>query len=134
MRHVRAHDAKSSSTKSRLTAALSTLTKEVKSTQLPPTVTNLCRLARVSRNTLYRFYPEIAAEVRHLRRRRTQGPKGRAIVIRTLRSEIGALRTQAARLAALVDHYHAAVEELRSQLARRERKRVVPLLRHRRGS
>jgi hypothetical protein len=134
MRHVRAQDAKSSSPKSRLTAALSTLTKEVKSTQLPPTVTNLCRLARVSRNTLYRFYPEIAVDVRYLRRRRTRGPKGRATVIRTLRSEIHALRTQVTRLAALVDHYHAAAEELRSQLERRERKRVIPLLRPRRGS
>jgi hypothetical protein len=134
MRHVRAGAAKLSSTKSRLIAALSTMTKEVKSTQIPPTVTNLCRLARVSRNTLYRFYPEIAVDVRHLRRRRTRGPKGRATVIRTLRSEIDALRIQVARLAALADHYHTAAEELRSQLERRERKRVVPLLRPRRGS
>jgi hypothetical protein len=134
MRLVRAQDAKSLSTKSRLTAALSTLTKDEKSTQLPTTVTTLCRLARISRNTLYRFYPEIAVAVRQLRRRRTRGPRSRATVLRALRSEIHALRAQVARLAALADHYHAAAEELRSQLERRERKRVVPLLRARRGS
>jgi hypothetical protein len=134
MRHVRAGSAKLSSTKSRLTAALSTLTKDEKSTQLPPTVTTLCRLARVSRNTLYRFYPEIAVVVRQLRRRRTRGSRSRATVVRALRSEIDALRAQVTRLAALVDHYHAAAEELRLQLERRERKRVVPLLRARRGS
>lgn len=134
MRHVRAGPAKSSSTKSRLTDALSTLTKDEKSTQLPPTVTTLCRLARVSRNTLYRFYPEIAVAVRQLRRRRTRGSRSRATVLRALRSEIDALRAQVTRLAALADHYHAAAEELRSQLERRERKRVIPLLRARRGS
>lgn len=134
MRHVRAGPAKPSSTKSRLTAALSTLTKDEKSTQLPPTVTTLCRLARVSRNTLYRFYPEIAVAVRQLRRRRTRGFRSRAKVLRALRSEIAALRAQVARLVALADHYHAAAEELRSQIERRERKRVVPLLRARRGS
>ena len=134
MRHVRAGPAKSPSTKSRLNDALSTLTKDEKSTQLPPTVTTLCRLAQVSRNTLYRFYPEIAVAVRQVRRRRTRGSRSRATVLRALRSEIDALRAQVTRLAALADHYHAAAEELRSQLERRERKRVVPLLRARRGS
>jgi hypothetical protein len=134
MRHVLARAAQSLSTKSRLTAALSTLTKDEKATQFSPTVTTLCRLARVSRNTLYRFYPEIGVAVRLLRRRRTRGSRSRATVVRALRSKIGALRAQVTRLAALVDHYHAAAEELRLQLERRERKRVVPLLRARRGS
>lgn len=134
MKHVRAGTVKASSTNERLTAALSTLMKVEKSTQLPPTVTTLCRLAGVSRNTLYRFYPEIAVAVRQLRRRRTRGPRSRAKVVRALRSEIDALRAQVTRLAALADHYHAAAEELRSQLERRERKRVVPLLKARRGS
>jgi AcrR family transcriptional regulator len=131
--------APSRATKTRLTDALATLTATPRSSDRP-TVTSLCRLACVSRNTLYRYYPSMADSIRRLRRRRG-GQRGAAqqYTLRALRYDLATLRDQVAKLATLADHYHALTEELRGQLARRDRElgelrrhtRPTPLRLHR---
>jgi AcrR family transcriptional regulator len=113
--------ASSRATKTRLTDALATLTATARSSDRP-TVTRLCRLAAVSRNTLYRYYPSMADSIRRLRRRRG-GQRGAAQqhTLRARRYELATLRDQVAKLATLADHYHALTQELRGQLARRDR-------------
>lgn len=108
--------------KQRLADALSALASVPARAADRPTVSSLCRLAGVSRNTLYRYYPDMVEAVRRLRRR---GGACRQTVLQnslsTQRSELAMLRGQLAQLATLVDHYHAATEELRALLARRDR-------------
>jgi AcrR family transcriptional regulator len=112
--------APSRSVKQRLTDALSTFSTG--SATPRATVADLCRRAGVSRNTLYRYYPEVVQAVTRLRRRGGPGRKRRQTeTLRALRSELMALRAQVAQLATLADHYHTAAEELRTLLARRDR-------------
>jgi len=106
----------------RLTNALSTLTSATPRAPHRVTASSLCRLAGVSRNTLYRYYPEMAEAVRRLRRRRgARRQATRQSTLLALRSELAMLRRQQGQLAALADHYHTAAQELRTLLARRER-------------
>lgn len=103
----------------RLTDALATLTERApRRSQV--TVAELCRLANVSRNSLYRYHaPILAALHRH------QGPKpARARAMRSAerhRAESAALRARLTKLAALVDHYFAAYREVTALLKRRDR-------------
>jgi hypothetical protein len=76
-------------------------------------------VADVSRNTVYRYYPDIAAAARSLNRGRGAHP--RSAQLKALRSEVALLRVQLAKLATLVDHYHTEAKELRALLARRDR-------------
>jgi hypothetical protein len=108
--------------KDRLTQALSTLTCAPHRSPQRLTISSLCRLACVSRNTLYRYYPDMAEAVRRSRRRRGAGLQAaQQSTLRSLRSELSMLRGQLAKLATLADHYYAAAEELRALLARRDR-------------
>lgn len=105
----------------RLAEALSTLTA-TPSHSFRPTISTLCRLASVSRNTLYRYYPDVAESVRRLRYR--GGAPQRSAQrnsLRALRAEVATLRSQLAKLATLADHYYAAAEEQRTLLAHRDR-------------
>lgn len=112
----------SRSAKRRLTDALSTLTSVPTRAPDRPTVSSLCRLAGVSRNTLYRYHPSMAEAVRRLRHRRGARHQARQQdTLNTLRSELATLRGQLVQLATLADHYHTAAEELRTLLARRDR-------------
>jgi len=85
------------------------------------TVTALCELARVSRNALYRYHPDVLHELHKAQRqtRRDPGPHKRALL--RLREDNDVLKQQVAKLAALVDHYFAAWQETRTLLERRER-------------
>jgi AcrR family transcriptional regulator len=112
----------SRSIKSRLSDALSTLASAVPPVSHRITVSNLCRVAGVSRNTVYRYYPDVVEAARRLNRRR--GARRRSAqqhALRALRSELAVLRVQLAKLVTLVDHYHTEAEELRALLARRDR-------------
>jgi hypothetical protein len=105
--------------RARLTRALATLTEPAQ-LRSRVTVAELCRLADVSRNSLYRYHaPILAALHRH------QGPKfARTRALRSAerhRSENALLRVRLTKLAALVDHYFAAYRETAALLARRER-------------
>jgi AcrR family transcriptional regulator len=111
--------AASKSAKDRIAEAFSTITSVVSGSAPRPTISTLCRLAGVSRNTLYRYYPDIAKAVRHFGGR--NGKRARIARLAALRSELSLLRGQLARLATLADHYHAAAEEQRALVARRDR-------------
>jgi hypothetical protein len=81
----------------------------------------LCELAGVSRNALYRYHPAVLHELHKLQQRRHREPSPARQDLKRLRNDNEALRRQAAKLAALVDHYFAAWKEASTQLARRER-------------
>ena len=81
----------------------------------------LCELAGVSRNALYRYHPAVLHELHKLQQRRHREPSPARQDLERLRNDNEALRRQAAKLAALVDHYFAAWQEASTQLARRER-------------
>jgi len=86
------------------------------------TVTALCRLAGVSRNTLYRDHPDVLKKFhRHQKQCRQVPVSAIADHVRQLREENAIQRKQLAQLAALVDHYWLAYQEASSMLARRER-------------
>jgi AcrR family transcriptional regulator len=105
----------------RLLEALATLSDPSAGSRDRPTIATLCRLADVSRNTLYRYYPDIAERVRRVRRRHGGGRTARESVVKGLRSELAELRGQLAKLATLADHYFAAAAEQRALVAHRDR-------------
>ena len=110
------------SAKQRLAGALASVTSRVPGSTPRPTISAVCRMAGVSRNTLYRYHPDVANAVRRFRDR--TGKRSRAArqkALEALRSEISVLRTQLAQLATLADHYYAAAEEQRALVARRDR-------------
>jgi AcrR family transcriptional regulator len=86
----------------------------------PVTVAALCRRAGISRNTLYRYYPEALEAIRQLRHRpdakATDQPR-----IERLRAELSSANTLVCHLVALLDHYVAAYQETRDLLAQRDR-------------
>ena len=85
------------------------------------TVSALCQLANVSRNSLYRYHPDVLRALREQQRQRDATLPARP---RTpacpCQAEVAALRNQTIKLAALVDHYYAAYREAESLLSRRE--------------
>lgn len=76
------------------------------------TVSELCRLAGVSRNAVYRYHPTILAALRGELGRDEANPAT---------PDYALLQDQLSKLAALVDHYYAAYQETRGLLERRER-------------
>jgi uncharacterized coiled-coil DUF342 family protein len=84
------------------------------------TVSALCRLAEVSRNTLYRYHAPILATLRHHQPRQSLRTKARRAAEHR-RRENHKLREHVSQLAALVDHYFAAYRETATLLERRER-------------
>lgn len=104
----------------RLTKALETLTRPDHGA--PATVTELCRLADVSRNSLYRYHSPILKTLREHQRHGAKfaQAKARKSAVRR-RAENIALREDVAKLAPLVDHYYAAYRETSALLERRDR-------------
>ena len=105
--------------RARLTRALAELTEQA-SMPSRVTVAELCRLADVSRNSLYRYHAPILAALRQ-----HYGPKSaRTRAHRSAerhRRKNAELRERLAKLVALVDHYFAAYREAASLLKRRDR-------------
>lgn len=105
----------------RLADALDKLAHRQEDATLKLTVTELCRLAAVSRNSLYRYHSASLKALRKLQCRRTtladskvrRSDEQRRIENLTLREHVS-------RLAALVDHYYAAYQETATLLQRRE--------------
>jgi AcrR family transcriptional regulator len=86
------------------------------------TVAELCRRACVSRNTLYRYYPDVLEALRRLHRQQQGTSPGAAgAASRDLRADLKSLQAQLTKLAALVDHYYAAYRESQALLERRDR-------------
>jgi hypothetical protein len=105
----------------RLADALETLAHPPTGATQKLTVSELCRLADVSRNSLYRYHSASLKALRKLQCRRTT--LGQSKVRKSdeqRRIENLALRERLASLAALVDHYYAAYQETANLLQRRE--------------
>ncbi len=105
----------------RLTTALQTLAHRHGDSTQKITVTELCRLADVSRNSLYRYHRTNLNALHKLQHRRV------TLAESTLRKsdeqrrvENVALRVRISKLAALVDHYYTAYQETITLLHRRE--------------
>ena len=106
----------------RLTEALETLTRQDARAAATVTVAELCRVADVSRNSLYRYHAPI---LKALREHQRHGPQAAHMRVRKSaakqRAENLALREDIAKLAALADHYFTAYRETAALLERRER-------------
>lgn len=106
----------------RLTAALEALTRQDTRAAATVTVAELCRVADVSRNSLYRYHAPI---LKALQNHQRHGPQAAHNRIRRSaerrRAENLGLREDVAKLAALVDHYYAAYREAAALLGRRDR-------------
>lgn len=108
----------------RLTKALATLTQRDgdNRTVQNATVTELCRLAGVSRNSLYRYHTAILRALRKHQCRRPTAAESKACKSdQQRRIENLALREHISALAALVDHYYAAYREASTLLQCRDR-------------
>lgn len=105
----------------RLKQALATLTSPGSGIPGRVTVSALCQLANVSRNSLYRYHPGILRALREHQRVR-DGAKLACSrnSLHPVQAELAVLRHQTAKLAALVDHYYAAYREAQGLLSRRE--------------
>jgi hypothetical protein len=103
-------------------AALETLTRQDACTAATVTVAELCRVAAVSRNSLYRYHAPI---LKALRQHQRHGPLAAHKRVRKAaerrRLENLTLHQAVAKLAALVDHYDAAYRATAGLLERRDR-------------
>jgi len=85
-------------------------------------VAQLCRIANVSRNSLYRYHPKILQDLRqHQRQQKPRRAEPNRQRMAALRGENAVLRRQLDCIAALADHYYAAYRETLAFLARRDR-------------
>lgn len=84
------------------------------------TVTTLCQMANVSRNSLYRYHPEVLRALREHQRARPRISRSADHAIVRQRAELADLRQQVRQLAGLIDHYYAAYREAQALLSRRE--------------
>lgn len=99
---------------------LAQASKEHLSRQL--SVSALCELAAVSRNSLYRYHPDVLEDFRALKlsQAERQPPVRRLETVRTQEAELAALRLRVSKLASLLDHYYQAYKEAQALLSRRE--------------
>lgn len=81
------------------------------------TLSELCRLAGVSRNSVYRYHPTILAALRVQQGRDPAALPSTQVVP----ADYPLLQEQLSKLAALVDHYYAAYCEARVTIERRDR-------------
>jgi AcrR family transcriptional regulator len=102
----------------RLKSALAALKDSAPHGERRITVAAVCRTADVSRNSLYRYHPEILRTLRE-QPRRGKVARRSSHAAAADRRELSALRLQAKRLAALADHFYAAYIETQALLVRR---------------
>lgn len=105
----------------RLTEALAVLSHSGSGPYDRATVAELCRRAGVSRNTLYRYHPNMLEALRRLQQQQGAVPEEAGAACRALRLELKSLQGQLAKLAALVDHFYGAYREAQVLLERRDR-------------
>jgi hypothetical protein len=113
-----------SSAADRLRRALTMLTQRKSNLGEPQhaTAAELCRLAGVSRNSLYRYHSETLKALRKFQcRRLTRHDFSDTRTVELLRSENASLHEKMAKLAGLVDHYYSAYREVIALLERRDR-------------
>jgi len=105
----------------RLTKALDLLKrrKSDDDAQQGATISELCRLAGVSRSAVYRYHPRVLAELRRQQGRPSRPPGPWAMSAGGPDQSL--LQDQPLKLAALVDHNYAAYREAIALLDRRNR-------------
>jgi hypothetical protein len=109
-----------------LKQALASLTASTTDRSRRLTVSALCELAKVSRNSLYRYHPAVLRELREHQRasdRRAAAVSSKKNVY-PQHEELVSLRLQIPKLVALVDQYYAAYREVKALLDRREKELV----------
>jgi AcrR family transcriptional regulator len=84
------------------------------------TVSALCQMANVSRNSLYRYHTDILRTLREHQRTSDSSVAIRQRPADHQQAELVTLRDQTAKLVALVDHYYGAYREAQALLSRRE--------------
>ena len=75
----------------------------------------------ISRNALYRYHPDVVQALHAAQQKHSPRIDGDRQAAQRLRQDNAVLREQIARMAALVDHYFAAWQEIRLLLQRRDR-------------
>jgi hypothetical protein len=113
-----------SSPAERLKQALAVLTRPENHGDRRENVTAaaLCRLANLSRNSLYRYHPGILNSLRQYQRQHPAVGTPKVISgARRLRTENTSLHEKLSKLVALVDHYYSAYRETLTLLHRRDR-------------
>jgi hypothetical protein len=106
------------------------------------TLSALCRLASVSRNSVYRYHPTILAALRVQQGRPPTHDPTAPPSTQAVPADYPLLQEQLSKLAALVDHYYAAYREARVTIERRDREiadlkrksRIAPAHLQRNGS
>jgi hypothetical protein len=85
------------------------------------TVSALCQLANVSRNTLYRYHSDVLCALRESQQRRATLVCARPRdAVFPEQAELLELRQQIPKLVSLADHYYSAYREVKALLDRRE--------------
>lgn len=113
-----------SSAADRLGLALTLLTQRRSNLDEPQhaTVAELCRLAGVSRNSLYRYHGDTLKALRKFQcRRLSRQDLSGTRTVELLRTENASLHEKMAKLAGLIDHYYSAYRETVALLERRDR-------------
>lgn len=115
------HPDRTSAATARLSKALALLKRRngTDAARHGATISELCRLAGVSRNAIYRYHPTILTALRRLQGRSADPPGQWARSAHAV--DHARLQDQLSKLAALVDHYYAAYRETRALLDRRDR-------------
>jgi AcrR family transcriptional regulator len=85
------------------------------------TVAELCRIAEVSRNSLYRYHTDILQALQRYQQQHRAAKPAAHSRTEPLSRENDVLRKQLTQLATLVDHYYGAYRETNTLLQRRER-------------
>jgi hypothetical protein len=105
----------------RLKTALISLAAAARDRGRRVTISALCELANVSRNSLYRYHSDVLAELRDIQRKQPiVQPARLQNAINAQQAELALLRMQVPKLVALIDHYYAAFTEAQAILTRRE--------------
>ena len=104
----------------RLKSALAVLKDSASRGESRITATAVCRAANVSRNSLYRYHPEILGILREQQRPGRNVARRSSLAAAADPRALSALRSQAKGLAALADHFYAAYTETQALLDRRD--------------
>ena len=113
-----------SSAADRLKEALTMLTHRKSKLGEPQSATaaELCRLAGVSRNSLYRYHGGTLNALRKFQcRRPSRQDRTDTRALELMRTENASLHEKMAKLVALIDHYYSAYRETVALLERRDR-------------
>ncbi len=106
----------------RLRQALARLASVATTRKERVTLTALCEAANVSRNSVYRYHPQVLRALReHQRQVERSASRRSPEALFAQQAELERLRKHTTKLAALVDHYYAAYREAAALLTRRER-------------